>query len=628
MTLILSALCPVVNAQVPSYLGRFESDFDRGCAPFKIVLSEIDTFPPTTVIQYDFTNSGTFVGFEEGEEITFTYNSPGAYKIIQLSGIDYPGVSKLDTMDVYVFPPLNPEYSIFTCENNGARVEISADQYNQHKIFFTPMDSIIVNQGEEVPPFVYPPGEHTISVTGLFTNGQDNCPAEDKSFRTIENLVPAEFNSLMMLEKNSVNGAVQLDYQLPPDVIYDLQIAENFPTGFRSYEYLDNASSSAVIDSINTEDNIHIFRISAYDACQEKYLYSDTLSSITIDVTAENSQNRIEWRAFPLDFDEYLLSRDGQSLQSFGNVNVKVFIDHEVECFTTYCYFVQYSNDNGGISVSDTVCVESFRLYYPPAIKNTTASVNGYNIDLGWDDPENVVITSYFIQRQIESDVFATIDTTLIKQYTDVDLDTDTRGFCYRINYLDECRNRSNLGDLACTMFLSIEDNQLLEWNKYSGWRNGVNQFIVEVYDEYGILQDEINVGLNEWYEDSSFLTRQILQYRIRAESNDNPALISFSNFVVKQVESILWLPNSFTPNGDGLNDYFRPEGTQMKEYALRIYTRYGDLVFSTEDQNLGWDGTFNGKEMPPVTYIYKMQATDELDKKYNETGKLLLIRH
>ena len=64
-----------------------------------------------------------------------------------------------------------------------------------------------------------------------------------------------------------------------------------------------------------------------------------------------------------------------------------------------------------------------------------------------------------------------------------------------------------------------------------------------------------------------------------------------------------------------------------MKQFSLQIYTRFGDLIYRTEDQNQGWDGTYNGEEMPSVTYIYKLEATDELDKKYNNTGQLLLIR-
>jgi gliding motility-associated-like protein len=626
--LICSAGYYPAKSQVASSLGRFEADFDRGCAPFKIILTETDTFPPTTVIQYDFTNNGIFVGFEDGEEISYTYDSAGTYTIIQLTGIDIPGVSKLDTLNVTVIESIDPDYSIFTCENNGARIEIIPDTYDQYKVFYTSIDSVVVNSGEPVPSFFYPPGSHSITVRGLITGGKENCTSTTKSFTTIENLLPADFNSLRLTEQNSISGSVDLGYQLPPDVIYELQKAENFPSGFQFFQYLDNNTFSLTIDSINTADLLQIFRISAYDACQEKHLYSDTLSSIIIQATAENSQNRIEWNSFPLDFSEYQLNRNNQYLQSFNNKNVKTYIDHEVECFMEYCYILQYSNSNGGISISDTACVESFKIYFPPSIKNTTASVEGNNIYLSWDDPDNVLITSYFIQRQIEDDVFATIDSTFSQQYTDIDLDVNTKSYCYRINYLDECRNRSNLGDLACSIYVTIEDNQLLEWDSYTGWRNGVLQYIVEVYDESGLLQEEINVGSNTWYEDSAFLRYQIRQYRIRAESNDSPSLIAYSNFVVKQVESVLWLPNSFTPNGDGLNDFFKAEGTQMKEFMLQIYTRYGDLIYTTENQNLGWDGTFNGKDMPPVTYIYKMEATDELDKKYNKTGQLLLIRH
>jgi gliding motility-associated-like protein len=462
----------------------------------------------------------------------------------------------------------------------------------------------------------------------LFDGAKENCASVTKAFTTINNLIPADLDQVALLNKNNITGSVELQYDLQPDIIYDLQTAIDFPAGFQSMEFLDNSSSSLIIDSLDTENNINIFRIAAFDACQNTNLYSDTISTISIDVRAENGQNRVEWNSFPLSFSDYQLFRNNQSFQNFTNVNLKVFVDSNVECFTNYCYSIQYTNSNGGISLSDTICVESFIIYFPPSIKNTTASVDGVNIDLNWDDPENATITSYFIQREIEDDVFATIDSTLVNQYTDTGLDTDTRGFCYRINYLDECRNRSNLGDLTCTIFLTIENNQLIEWNRYTGWQNGVKEYVVEVYNENGIFEKEINVGLNRWYEDTTFLSRQIIQYRIRAESNDDPALITHSNFVIQQVESVLWLPNSFTPNGDGLNDFFKPEGTQMREFSMRIFTRYGDLIYTTEDQNLGWDGTYNGEDMPPVTYIYKMEATDELDKKYNKTGQLLLIRH
>jgi PKD repeat protein len=305
--LILSAGQSIIFGQVSSQLGRFEADYDQGCAPFKIILTETDTFPDGTVIQYDFTNNGIFEGFEDGEEVSHIYDTPGNYTIIQLTGIDEPGFSKTDTLDITVRESINPDYSIFTCENNGAKVEIFPDVYEQHKIYYTPADSVIVNSGEPVPAFVYPPGTHSITVKGLFIGGKENCASVTKSFTTINNLIPAELDQVALLSKNNISGSVQLQYQLQPDIVYELQKAVDFPAGFQSIRYLDNPSTSIVIDSIDTENNIQIFRISAFDACQNKNLYSDTISTIAINVSAENAQNRVEWNSFPLNFSLYKL---------------------------------------------------------------------------------------------------------------------------------------------------------------------------------------------------------------------------------------------------------------------------------------------------------------------------------
>ena len=154
-----------------------------------------------------------------------------------------------------------------------------------------------------------------------------------------------------------------------------------------------------------------------------------------------------------------------------------------------------------------------------------------------------------------------------------------------------------------------------------------MKQYILEVYDEGGALQEEINLGSGNHYEIPDFLKQQVVQYRIRVESNDDPSLISLSNFVIKRIESVLWMPNSFTPNGDGLNDSFKPVGTLMLEFNMKIYNRAGNLLFETEDQETGWDGLYDGKEMPFNTYIYKVEAVDNVGKSHNQTGKVLLIR-
>lgn len=616
-----------VQAQAPSYLGRFEADYDQGCDPLKVILTETDTFPDATVIQYDFTNSGAFIGFEDGEEITYTYDTPGSYTIVQLTGIDIPGVSKLDTLDIVVYTSSDPSFEIFTCENHGAKIDIYPDQYDQYKIYYTATDSIVVDKNEEVPPFIYPSGTHSITVKGLFLGGEENCGFSTESFTTIENLLPAKIDQVSLTVRDPQFGNVNIECQLPPDVIYELQIAEDIPAGFTSSGFLDNNLSSFFVDTIDTDTKLQIFRISAYDACQDKYLYSDTISTVLMSATPENNQNRVGWNVYPLDFSNYKLYKNAQLFQQFQNSGLKEYIDKEVECFNTYCYSIQYTHNSGAISLSDTICVDAFKIYFPPSIKNTSVSIEGEAAELRWDAPESTEVYSYFIQRQVDEDIFTTLDTVLVREYTDVDIEPVEQSYCYIVNYLDECRNRSNLGDLACSIHLTIEDNKLLSWNDYIGWRNGVKQYIVEVYDENGNFQNEVNVGRDNLFEDIESANQQIRQYRVRGESNDDPSLIVFSNFVIKVAESILIMPNSFTPDGDGLNDYFKPEGTEMEQYNLKIFTRYGNVIFETDDQNIGWDGTYNGDEMPPITFIYMVEAVDKLEKKYKMNGQVLIIR-
>ena len=65
------------------------------------------------------------------------------------------------------------------------------------------------------------------------------------------------------------------------------------------------------------------------------------------------------------------------------------------------------------------------------------------------------------------------------------------------------------------------------------------------------------------------------------------------------------YLPNAFTPNGDGLNDIFRPVGNEISEFHMIIYDRWGQLVFETDDFEKGWDGTFKGRYCDPGVYAY-----------------------
>jgi large repetitive protein len=87
------------------------------------------------------------------------------------------------------------------------------------------------------------------------------------------------------------------------------------------------------------------------------------------------------------------------------------------------------------------------------------------------------------------------------------------------------------------------------------------------------------------------------------------------------------YVPNSFTPNGDGLNDIFRAIPVGIANTYFRIFNRTGQLMFETTQYLKGWDGTFNGKPQPIGTYVWVVSGTDRDYKKVEMKGTVNLIR-
>ncbi len=91
-----------------------------------------------------------------------------------------------------------------------------------------------------------------------------------------------------------------------------------------------------------------------------------------------------------------------------------------------------------------------------------------------------------------------------------------------------------------------------------------------------------------------------------------------------------VYVPNSFTPNGDGKNDIFKPvAGQELADYNLVIYDRWGNLMFQTNDINQGWDGRLYGKDAPVGVYVWRISYISAFDpelKRIEKYGKVNLI--
>ncbi len=100
----------------------------------------------------------------------------------------------------------------------------------------------------------------------------------------------------------------------------------------------------------------------------------------------------------------------------------------------------------------------------------------------------------------------------------------------------------------------------------------------------------------------------------------------SLSKEVFIQPDFAAFAPNSFTPNGDGLNDKFEIKGVGIKKFKLQIYTRWGELIFESNNMENQWDGTYKGKLVSHGTYVYKIYYTTFLDKLVEKEGTVTVL--
>lgn len=94
------------------------------------------------------------------------------------------------------------------------------------------------------------------------------------------------------------------------------------------------------------------------------------------------------------------------------------------------------------------------------------------------------------------------------------------------------------------------------------------------------------------------------------------------------ETEPSWFVPNAFTPNGDGENDSFRPVWNNMSLERFEVFSRWGELVYSMDEGEAGWNGkTQKGKEAEPGMYIWQMELIEDSGKKVSESGAIVLIR-
>ena len=147
----------------------------------------------------------------------------------------------------------------------------------------------------------------------------------------------------------------------------------------------------------------------------------------------------------------------------------------------------------------------------------------------------------------------------------------------------------------------------------------------LELGDDYSIYQwYDIN---NDSIGNNSILSvYQAGEYYVYVEDQNGCSDISNVVNVNEVPRTELYVPNSFTPNADMHNELFVVYGENIKTYSMKIFDRWGDLLFESEDIQKHWDGYFMGEKVEQGKYLYHIEIVGEDNVLFTKSGIINLI--
>lgn len=619
------AVSATAQAQYTSRLGRFQVDQVKGCAPFTVTIlnANLVTSGECTAGKPCLMSAGNGSP-QQQNQFTITYPQAGTFTL----SILYQSIGA-DDVTITVVPNIQPEYEVYSCSSNRVSIRITDKNYDDYLVDFNndgTIESVVPNAPTQFASHNYgAPGNYTISVRGINDNAANNCNANTKTFSALNTLPVPQITSLEALDATQL----RLNYTPQPNIQYKLEIAVNNATTFQQFQTLYGVNTVA-IPNLQVDNNFYCFRLGAFDPCTGTNVYSAPICSHDFNLAIQNGVNRLTWVNASTGITSTEIRRNGSSYTTIPGAPTS-FNDNDIVCKTQYCYQL-VSHYGAAQSISLEKCGTAFSTSTPAAINNVSSVVSSEGVGLAWQQDPAFSVSQYAILRAMNGGAFAGLGTSIAPQFTD-DTYTTEGNFCYRINYTDQCDNISQPGALVCPMRLTASlDNKnviTLRWTALEGWRSGVLRYTIQKYDRTGGLMGTFNAGTDtEYVDDEEDFVNQVVQYKVIAEPNEPGLINSISNQLVVTKEANLFYPNAFTPDGTGpvQNETFSVSGQFIVKMELKIFDRWGSMVFST-DKNEPWNGNQGSRAMPEGTYVWTARITDFAGRQFNREGTVAILK-
>ena len=510
----------------------------------------------------------------------------------------------------------------------------------------------------------------------LSTNKNPNLPPLASGLYTIKLALEDNYGCKdTSIQKN----ALVIGDTFPPvsPFIYRVSVEDDYSasidfSGFKSFDFagyslynslqgkatklediVSKNDTSRIIKSLNTLYTVYCYKVTATNLCGFESDINLAFEHCTVEAKASGALKRVDinWNAYkgcPVNKYEVFREDIGEKgkYKYLATVagNLLKYTDTNVYCKMKHFYKIKAYENNGfnQFSWSDTTAAKPLYGNSVPPNNTIRATVDfDKEITIEWSGSGSprIPIQEYILEKSEDGIHYKWYQSFSPDEFafTDKKVGVDEKSYFYRTYAIDTCELQSPIANFAKTILLhadtTITERPFVTWSNYQGWAEGVYEYEVQRKQADGTFvnlgftsaNDSIMIDNTTDLNGHPYYCYRVIGYKNML--NGTKQIYSISNEDCAPVRSRIFVANAFTVNGDNLNETFDIKGLYIKDYNIKIFNRWGEKVFESNDMNIDWDGNVQGKLAQMGAYIWIIKAIGVDDVNWPMQGTVTLLR-
>ncbi|MEO0471822.1 MAG: PKD domain-containing protein [Bacteroidota bacterium] len=492
------------------------------------------------------------------------------------------------------------------------------------------------------------PGSYTVTLIATDSLGCTDTVVVPNAVTVLEDVFPDPIGiyNVSVVDDNKI--AVSFAATPASDFAFYTIYRETPGVGFEPIHTTFYQSDTVYLDvGVDPLNNRYCYKVTVTNFCDSESNLDLTRNHCTINATATPLEDEIviDWTAYVgwtevAQYEIYKVNDyDTVNVEFLGLVSGQVtrYIETITDCYASFNYRIKaIGREKLETSWSDTTTALGSGGLVGAETELVRATVeNNEDVLVEWKEFNSTTARILYLEKAKDNGNFATIATLPPNdvKFLDTDVDVAFHTYAYRISSQDSCGNATELSNVGKSILLQADQElgtTVLSWTPYEDWRFGVREYYIEVFvDSLGRweLVDIVQGTVNNYADKKTTLDQPQHCYRIRAIELGGNNAESFSNEVCIDVEAGVFAADAFTPNQDGINDVFVLKGLHVQTFNLKIFSRWGLLLFETNNMEEGWDGRFKGEDMPEGVYTYVAKGRAYDGKPFVVKGTITMYR-